>query len=326
MNVFYPRKDAEMKFSIFVDGQEGTTGLKIFDYLSRRDDINLLKIDPEKRKDKNARSELINQSDITFLCLPDAASMESASLVKNPRTCIIDASTAFRTHSDWVYGLPELAPTQREVLRNTKKITVPGCHATAFVLAVYPLVRSGVMPPDYPVSCFSITGYSGGGKKLIDSYENHYSPALDSPRHYALGMNHKHLPEMKVRSGLAVTPIFSPVVGNFFKGLAVTVFLHPGLLAKKIGPEEIRSLLADYYAGEPFIQVMPYGEDEQNLDSGFFDVQACNETNRADIFVFGNEERIVLITRLDNLGKGASGAAVQSMNVHLGIDESRGLV
>jgi N-acetyl-gamma-glutamyl-phosphate reductase len=315
-----------MTYKIFVDGQEGTTGLKIHDYLSKRDDVEILQIPSEKRKDVDARGDFINRSDVTFLCLPDTASMESSALVENEKTCVIDASTAFRTHGEWAYGLPELCPDQRKVIRNSKRITVPGCHATAFVLLVHPLVRSGIMQPDYPTTCFSVTGYSGGGKKLIETYETKHTPALGSPRHYALGMSHKHLPEMKVRSGLSETPVFCPVVGDFYKGLAVTVFLHPGRLAKRVGPRDIHGLLADYYQGERFIQVKPYGQDAENLDNGYFDVQACNDTNRADIFVFGNEERVVLITRLDNLGKGASGAAIQSMNVHLGIEETKGLV
>ena len=245
-----------MTYKIFVDGQEGTTGLQIFDYLAKRDDIEVLKIDPEKRKDVDARRELINASDITFLCLPDAASKESASLVDNPHTCVIDASTAFRTHPDWVYGMPELVPEQRALLKKTKKITNPGCHATAFVLAVQPLVKFGIMPPDYPNTCYSVTGYSGGGKKLIAAYKENYTPALDSPRHYALGMVHKHLPEMTFRTGLTVPPIFSPVVANFYKGMAVTVFIHPHLLAKKVTPKNIRDLLADYYDGEQFVTVL----------------------------------------------------------------------
>jgi N-acetyl-gamma-glutamyl-phosphate reductase len=314
-----------MKCKIFVDGQEGTTGLRIHEYLSKRDDVELLQIPSEKRKDVEARRDFINRSDVTFLCLPDTASMESAALVENKKTCVIDASTAFRTHGDWAYGLPELFKGQREVIRNSKKITVPGCHATAFVLSVHPLVRLGILQPDYPTTCFSVTGYSGGGKKLIETYEVRHTPALESPRHYALGLSHKHLPEMQVRSGLSQAPVFCPVVGDFFKGLAVTVFLHPGRLAQKVSPRDIQGLLADYYRGERFVQVKSYGQDSENLDNGFFDVQACNDTNRADIFVFGNEESVALITRLDNLGKGASGAAVQSMNVHLGIDETKGL-
>jgi N-acetyl-gamma-glutamyl-phosphate reductase len=313
-----------MKFKVFVDGQEGTTGLKIFDYLARHNGIELLRIPSEKRKDVAARRDLINQSQVTFLCLPDAASRESVSLVTNPKTCVIDASTAFRTDPNWAFGLPELAPDQRRIIRESKRISVPGCYATAFVLAVYPLVRAGIMQPDYPVTCFSISGYSGGGKQLIKIYEGNQDAKLLSPRHYALKLDHKHLPEMRVRSGLSIDPIFTPVVANFYKGLALTVFVHPQRLARPMGPEAIHEHLAKYYSSEPFVRVKPFGDDG-NLDSGYFDVQGCNDTNRADIFVFGTKERIVLMVRLDNLGKGASGAAVQSMNIHLGIDESTGL-
>lgn len=313
-----------MAFKVFVDGREGTTGLQIIDYLSSRKDIELLEIDADLRKDPRERQQLINQSDVTFLCLPDAASRESASLVTNADTCIIDASTAFRTHPDWVYGLPEIAPEQRDLLRKSKKIANPGCHATAFVLGVHPLIKAGIMPPDYPACCYSITGYSGGGKKLITAYEQQHTPALDSPRHYALGLVHKHLPEMTVRTGLTAAPVFTPVVADFYKGLAVTTFLHTRLLTKKVTPADIRQLLARYYQDEPFIRVFPF-DDETNLDNGFFDVQGCNNTNRADMFVFGNHEQMAVITRIDNLGKGASGAAVQCMNIHLGLDEATGL-
>ncbi|MEW6442395.1 MAG: N-acetyl-gamma-glutamyl-phosphate reductase [bacterium] len=312
-------------FKVFVDGQEGTTGLRIFDHLGRRQDVDLLRITPDLRKDLNARRELLNRADVAFLCLPDAAARESAALVENPNTCVIDASTAFRTDPTWVYGLPELAPEQRSLLKTGKRIAVPGCHATAFVLLVHPLVASGVLPADSPVTCFSITGYSGGGKKLIAAYEGaEKNPKLDSPRPYALQLTHKHLPEMRVRSGLTRTPVFTPVVGPFYKGLAVTVFMHPHLLARRMAPAALYDLFGNYYAAEPFVRVMPV-EDERNLDAGYFDVQGSNDTNRADLFVFGNEERVVLIGRLDNLGKGASGAAVQCMNVHLGIEETTGL-
>ncbi|MCF8092856.1 MAG: N-acetyl-gamma-glutamyl-phosphate reductase [Desulfotignum sp.] len=313
-----------MAHKVFVDGREGTTGLQIIDYLSLRKDIELLEIDAALRKDIHARKELINRSDVTFLCLPDAASKESALLVENPHTCIIDASTAFRTHPDWIYGLPELAPGQRKLLRKTKKITNPGCHATAFVLGVHPLIASDIMPQNYPVCCYSITGYSGGGKKLIAAYEKQHTPSLDSPRHYALGMAHKHLPEMMIRTGLSCPPVFTPVVGNYYKGLAVTVFIHAHLLAKKVGPADLQQIFADYYKDEQFITVFPF-DGKKNLDNGFFDVQACNNTNKAEIFVFGNSEQMAVITRIDNLGKGASGAAVQCMNIHLGMDEAKGL-
>ncbi len=314
-----------MAFKVFVDGQEGTTGLQIFDRLSRRDDIEILSIDPEKRKDVETRRSLINAADVVFLCLPDSASRESAALVANQDTCVIDASTAFRTDEDWVYGLPELGPQQREQLCRRKRIANPGCHATGFVLAVHPLVKEGIMQPDYPVTCYSVTGYSGGGKKMIKTYEQEPDIRLQSPRHYALGLEHKHLPEMRVRSGLSADPIFSPVVANFYKGMAVTVFLHPSRLVKSLTPRELEAFYADFYAGQQFVRVKPYGDDG-NLENGFLDVQGCNDTNRADLFVFGNEQRMAVIVRLDNLGKGASGAAIQSMNIHLGMDEARGLV
>lgn len=313
-----------MAYKVFVDGREGTTGLQIIDYLSSRKDVELLEIDAALRKDTHERQKQINRSDVTFLCLPDAASRESASLVTNPNTCIIDASTAFRTHPDWVYGLPELEPGQRELLRKTKRIANPGCHATAFLLGVHPLIQNGIMPRDYPVCCYSITGYSGGGKKLIAAYETQHTQALDSPRHYALGLSHKHLPEMKVRAGLTMDPIFTPVVADFYKGLAVTIFIHPHLLKHRMTPTELQHVFHSFYKNEPFVRVFPF-DGKNNLDQGFFDVQACNNTNRADLFVFGNHEQMAVITRIDNLGKGASGAAVQCMNIHLGLDETTGL-
>lgn len=319
-----PWKGVDVMFKVFVDGQEGTTGLQIFDYLSRRNDIELLRIPSDRRKELDTRRDFLNRADVAFLCLPDEAARESTALVTNSKTCIIDASTASRTHPDWVYGLPELEPEQRQRLKSNKRISVPGCHATGFVLLVHPLIKHGIMPLDYPVTCYSITGYSGGGKKLIAVYEDEQNPKLHSPRPYALQLTHKHLPEMRARTGLANIPIFTPVVSNFYKGLAVIVFLHPDRLAKRVTPSAIYDLLATYYAVEPFIRVMPV-DNESNLDAGYFDVQGCNDTNRVDLFVFGNTEQVVLIARLDNLGKGASGAAVQCMNIHLGIDETTGL-
>lgn len=314
-----------MKIKVFVDGQEGTTGLQILDRLAQRKDIGLLTIDPDKRKDVDERRRLINAADIVYLCLPDSASRESVALVENPNTCIIDASTAFRTDPKWVYGLPELVPQQRERIRQSKRIANPGCHATGFVLAVHPLVCEGIMPADYPVTCFSVTGYSGGGKKMIHTYETNQEVKLSSPRHYALGMDHKHLPEMQLHSGLTRTPIFTPVVSNFYKGMAVTISIYAHMLSKPLTPEALHDFYRHYYDGQQFVCVKPFDGDD-NLDGGFLDVQGCNDTNRADLFVFGNESRIAVIVRLDNLGKGASGAAVQSMNIHLGLDESTGLV
>ncbi|MBY4896678.1 N-acetyl-gamma-glutamyl-phosphate reductase [Cupriavidus sp. AU9028] len=313
-----------MAFKVFVDGQEGTTGLRLLDYLSGRPDVELLRIAEDKRKDSAERARFLNAADVAFLCLPDVASREAVSLVTNPDTCVIDASTAFRTADNWAYGLPELVRGQREKIRASKRIAVPGCHASAFVLAVRPLVDAGVMQPDYPVTAFSLTGYSGGGKKMIADFEAGGNPKLDSPRAYALGLEHKHLPEMRVQTGLAQAPIFSPIVGKFYKGLAVTVPVFPDRLARKVSPEQIVDIYRRHYEGEQFVRVMNAASDE-NLDNGFFDVQANNDTNRVDLFVFGSAERIVLMARLDNLGKGAAGAAVQCMNVHIGADEATGL-
>ena len=312
-----------MSYKVFVDGQEGTTGLRINEYLGQRADITLLKIDSDKRKDVAERQRLINESDVTFLCLPDDAAKEAVSLCTNPNTCIIDASTAHRINPEWTFGLPELAKDQREKIRASKRIANPGCHATAFILALRPLVAAGLLPVNTQMAANSITGFSGGGKKMIEQYE---SPArIDAPRAYALGLAHKHLPEMCVYSGLTVEPIFQPIVGPFYEGLAVTAYLHPQQFTRPTTPAEVQKIIADYYAGEAFINVQPF-DLEATTDGGFYDVEACNDTNRVDIAVFGNAERMLLISRLDNLGKGASGAAVQAMNVHLGVEESLGLV
>ncbi|OXI91884.1 N-acetyl-gamma-glutamyl-phosphate reductase [Burkholderia sp. AU33423] len=314
-----------MSTKVFVDGQEGTTGLKIFEYLSARSDIEILRIDEAKRKDVEERRRLINASDVTFLCLPDVASRESASLVENPNTTLIDASTAFRTSADWAYGLPELTRAQREKIRTSKRIAVPGCHASAFVLAMRPLVDAGIVAPAFAAHSYSITGYSGGGKSMIADYEN-AAPGgkLASPRPYALGLTHKHLPEMAAHTGLANPPIFTPIVGPFLKGLAVTTYFTPDQLAKRTTPQDVQRVFAEYYADEAFVRVAPFDADA-NLDGGFFDVQANNDTNRVDLFVFGNAERFVTVARLDNLGKGASGAAIQCMNLSIGAAEDAGL-
>lgn len=315
-----------MKPAVFVDGQEGTTGLRIHEYLAARTDLQVLKIDADKRKDLAARKALINAADIGFLCLPDGASREAVGLVENPKTCVIDASTAFRTDPTWAYGLPELSSQQREKIRGSKRVAVPGCHASAFVLPVYALVQGGILGVDCPLACFSLTGYSGGGKKMIAQYEEaNPNPKLKAPRHYGLKLNHKHLPEMQQITGLKYPPIFTPVVCNVHSGLAVETFIPTRLLAKKITPAEVAQYLADYYQGQRFVKVMPF-ESEANLDEGFFDITACNGTNRAEIFVFGHEEQMAIVTRLDNLGKGASGAAIQCMNIVLGMDEGTGLM
>ena len=313
-----------MAFKVYVDGQEGTTGLRINEYLAARSDIEVLRIDTDKRKDAAERARLLNAADVAFLCLPDAASREAAAMITNPNTCLIDASTAHRTVAGWTFGLPELARGQRDAIRKAKRIANPGCHASAFILAVRPLVDAGLLSPDALITATSITGYSGGGKSMIAQYETASEPKLTSPRPYALGLAHKHLPEMMAHTGLKTAPVFMPIVGNFYKGLGVTVPLHLSTLKPGTKPEHLQQALAAHYEGERFIRVMPL-RDPGTLEEGFFDVQACNDTNRVDLFVFGSETQVLVMARLDNLGKGASGAAVQSMNVHLGCEESLGL-
>ena len=313
-----------MKYRAFVDGQEGTTGLRIHEYLALRDDIEVLRIAADKRKDVAERTRLLNAADVAFLCLPDAAAREAAALVTNPKTCLIDASTAHRTAPGWVFGLPELAPGQRELLRQTKRVSNPGCHASAFILLLRPLVDAGLVSADLPITASSITGYSGGGKKMIEQYEAGGDARLNAPRPYALMLSHKHVPEMMAHAGLTVPPVFMPIVGNFYKGLSVSVPLHLLQLKGGTTPEAIHAVLRHRYEGERFIRVMPL-RDPAAVAEGYFDVQASNDTNRVDIFVFANETQAILMARLDNLGKGASGAAVQSMNVHFGLDEALGL-
>ena len=313
-----------MKYRVFVDGQEGTTGLRIHEYLAQRVDIEVLRIDAEHRKDAAERARLLNAADVAFLCLPDAAAKEAVALVTNRQTCLIDASTAHRTLPGWAFGLPELVADQRDRIRASKRIANPGCHASAFILLLRPLVDAGLIPTGLPTAATSITGYSGGGKKMIEQYEAGSDARLNSPRPYALTLAHKHIPEMMAHTGLTAKPVFQPIVGNFYKGLSVSVPLHLAQLKAGSTAGDIQAALERHYAGEPFIRVMPL-RDPATLDDGFFDVQGCNDTNRVDLFVFANDSQVMLMARLDNLGKGASGAAVQAMNVHLGLDESLGL-
>jgi N-acetyl-gamma-glutamyl-phosphate reductase len=309
-----------MTIRVFVDGQEGTTGLRIHEMLGQRSDVEVLRIDADKRKDAAERARLLNAADVAFLCLPDAAAREAAALVTNPNTCLIDASTAHRTVAGWTYGMPEVAPDQRAGLRSGKRIANPGCHATPFILLLRPLVDAGLVPATLPLSATSITGYSGGGKKMIEQYQAGGDPVLTAPRPYGLTLAHKHLPEMMAHTGLATKPVFLPIVSNFYKGLAVSVPLHFSQLKAGTDGAALQRALAERYAGERFVKVMPLS-DPATLESGFFDVQACNDSNRCELFVFADDTRAVLVGRLDNLGKGASGAAVQCMNVHLGLDE-----
>jgi N-acetyl-gamma-glutamyl-phosphate reductase len=313
-----------MTHTVFVDGQEGTTGLRIDEYLAQRADIEVLRIAPDLRKDSAERARLLNAADVAFLCLPDAAAVEAAALVRNPGTCLIDASTAHRIAPDWAFGLPELAPAQRERLRTAKRIANPGCHASAFILLLRPLVDAGLVPADLAVSATSITGYSGGGKKMIEQYQAGGDPRLDAPRPYALNLAHKHIPEMMAHTGLRAKPVFMPIVSSFYKGLAVTVPLTLSQLGAGVDAVRLHAALTERYAGERFIRVLPLN-DADTLGDGFFDVQACNDSNRVDLCVFSQGDQALLMARLDNLGKGASGAAVQSMNLHLGLDEGLGL-
>lgn len=315
-----------MSFRVFVDGQEGTTGLEILQRLNGRPELDLIQIDPAKRKDPVERKRLINRSDIVFLCLPDDAARESVSLVDNDQTCIIDASTAHRTDPEWVYGIPELKKDQRDRIKKARRISVPGCHATGFVVIMAPLVAAGKVPADYPVSFFSLTGYSGGGKKLISYYENDLAgrDTIHAHRMYALGLQHKHLPEVTFHAGLTRSPVFSPILANIYKGMVVSVPLQSFALPGRPSARDIHQFFMDYYNHEPFIKVMPFG-GEGFLDDGYLQPMGCNGTNRLEIFVFGHEEQILISSRLDNLGKGASGAAVQCMNIRLGLEETAGL-
>jgi N-acetyl-gamma-glutamyl-phosphate reductase len=249
-------RGGKVKYKIFVDGQEGTTGLKIHDYLSKISNIEVINIESEKRKDYEARRALINEADVVFLCLPDSASRDSVSMVSN--TKIIDASTAFRTNQEWTYGLPELHKNQRNKIQNSSRVSIPGCHAIGFILAIHPLVAEGIIPTDYPTSCYSLTGYSGGGKRLISEYQNSNREQLFAPRQYALNLNHKHLPEMQLYSGLNSAPLFTPIVGNYYQGDAVTIPLFPRMFIKNVTARDIQELLASYYKDERFIRVIPY--------------------------------------------------------------------
>lgn len=309
---------------VFVDGQSGTTGLKINERLNSRKDIEILAIPEENKKDPKIKKEFLNSADIVFLCLPDEAAKESVSLIENKTTKVIDASTAHRTHPEWTYGLVEYEKPHREKIKNSNRICVPGCHATGFILGLYPLVKNKIVPEDYPITAHSITGYSGGGKKLIEKFEtNQNKISWKSTRHYALTLTHKHLPEMKKYAMLKENPLFTPIVGNFYNGMAVGIPIHRKLLSKNVNLKDIYEILSEHYENEYFIKV--YEGNNELLEEGYFDPTACNETNNAEIFVFGNEEQFLILTRLDNLGKGASGAAIQIMNILTNTDEKLGL-
>ncbi len=307
---------------VYIDGQAGTTGLQIVERLSGRRDIQLLKIDEDKRHDNAERAKLMNSADLVFLCLPDAAAVEAVGLVTNPDTKIIDASTAHRTDPDWVYGFPELSEQQRAAVQSAKRVANPGCHASGFISSVMPLVKLGILPADYPLTCYSLTGYSGGGKKMIADYEDgHRDPRFASERIYGLNLHHKHVPEMVKVCGLKREPVFSPVVGDFPQGMATTILLHNDLLPGKPSAEDIRDALAQWYQSAFFVQVAPLGGEEPVIFAN-----TLAGTNFLRLIVCGHEEQTTVTALFDNLGKGASGAAVQNMNLMLGLNETAGLL
>lgn len=304
-----------MKPKVYIDGKEGTTGLQIYDRLSGRDDIELLLIGEDKRKDTEERRKFLNAADIVFLCLPDAAAKEAVMLIENDHTRVIDASTAHRTNPDWDYGFAELSKAHRMAIAQSKRVANPGCHASGFIASVYPLVARDVVPADFAFTCSSLTGYSGGGKKMIAEYEDANRDAChDSERIYGLNLHHKHLPEMEYVCGLTQPPVFVPVVGDFYKGMATTVML-PGLDAA-----HVHEALSAHYEGQKLVTVAPLGGDVSVI---YANTLAGHDSLR--LIVNGHEEQTIVTALFDNLGKGASGAAVQNMNIMLGLDETTGL-
>lgn len=308
----------------FIDGNQGTTGLRIVERLSARPDIELTVLPEELRKDFDARVQAIQAADIAFLCLPDAAAREIAA-VASPRLALLDTSTAHRTNPAWSYGFPELSATHRANIASGGKIAVPGCHASGMIALVYPLIASGLADADYPFVCHSLTGYSGGGKSMIAAYQTADRPlALDAPRQYGITQQHKHLPEMQAVCGLNTPPAFSPIVADYYSGMEVTVPLFRQLLSRPLSVKELRDSFTEFYAGSPLISVL--SEEEMQAENGMIAANALSGSDRMEIIVAGNDERPLLISRFDNLGKGASGAAIQCMNIALGLDETTGLV
>lgn len=306
---------------VFIDGSQGTTGLKIYNRFENRDDIELLIIDEDKRKDAKERARMINESDITFLCLPDEASIEAVSLVENDNVKIIDTSTAHRTNTDWAYGFAELDKSFREKIKTSHRIAVPGCYASGFNSIVYPLISSGVMSKDYPITCYAMSGYTGAGKKGIAQYEDENRDSeLDSPRQYALSQEHKHLKEMKAISQLDRVPFFAPHICDYPCGMVVSIPIFTDMLSKRLSPKDMQELFSEHYAGEQFVKVRELGYTSGMIGSNNFAYR-----DDMEIEINGNNDRIVITSRFDNLGKGASGAAIQCMNIALGIEESTGL-
>lgn len=310
-----------IKPKVYIDGKEGTTGLQIYERLGWREDIELLLIDEDKRKDTEERRKFLNAADVVFLCLPDAAAIEAVSLIENPNTKVIDASTAHRTAEGWVYGFAELLPGQRQRIKFAKRVANPGCHATGFLSAAAPLVHMGILPKDYPLTCYSLTGYSGGGKKLIAEYEaKDRSQLLDGPAPYALGLKHKHLPEMQTIAGLENPPVFLPVLGDVYKGMTTTIMLHNHLLKGSPSAQDISELLNNYYQDHKLVKVTPFGQE----GARFYTNQLAGR-DLLQLTVTGHQDQTLITAQFDNLGKGASGAAVQNMNLMLGFDETTGL-
>lgn len=306
---------------VFIDGKAGTTGLRIYERLAAYDGIELLILSEEERKSPQARAEMINSSDLTFLCLPDDAARESLSFVKNDTTKIIDTSTAHRTSSDFTYGFPELSLELKEQIKSCKRLAVPGCHASGFIALIYPLVKKGLLDPTAITSFFSLTGYSGGGKKMIASYEaDEKDDSLLAPQCYALGQNHKHLKEIQHMTGLEKAPVFSPIVSDFYSGMFVSIPLFPEQLSKKMSVSELSQFYLDYYQGHTLLRVSPFEEEKTAVSAN-----AAKGKDTMELKVCGNDERLTLTALYDNLGKGASGAALQCMNLMLGFDETKGL-
>ena len=305
---------------ILIDGSAGTTGLRIAERLESRKDIELIKLTEENRKDINARKAALNSADIAFLCLPDAAAIEAVSLIDNPNTVVLDTSTAHRTNPDWAYGFPELSVGAEEKVKNSKRIAVPGCHASGFISLIYPLIEKGILDKDILLSCFSLTGYSGGGKKMIAEYEGaERDELLDAPRQYGIAQTHKHLPEMKAITGINNAPAFIPVVGSFYSGMEVTIPIFASQLNDGFTVEDIKKTYKEKYNGPVVNYVESFDE------GGFVSANKLNGRDSMEISVSGNDDRILLISRYDNLGKGASGAAVECMNIVLGVDKTTGL-
>lgn len=303
---------------VFIDGSAGTTGLRIYERLAGRDDVEVLFLPEEKRKDAQARKEMLNSVDIAFLCLPDDAARESVSLIDNPNVTVIDASTAHRTLPDWAYGFPELSESHEKKILSSKRIAVPGCHASGFIALTHPLIEAGILDKEALLSCHSITGYSGGGKKMIAEYEGEQKDMLlDAPRQYGLTQQHKHLKEMKAITGLETSPIFCPIVSDFYSGMTVTVPLFVSQVQG--GVDKIKEIYKAKYNGE----IVQYCDEVG--ESGFISGNDLHGKDGMKITVKGNEERILLIACYDNLGKGASGAAVECMNMALGVDKKKGL-